>query len=109
MKIPALLRSLRTVLKPGATLVTDAHPSYSKWILPTLPGVQHIKHKSIISKLAQKSDERDPLFAINLTFAKLRNDLARLGRKTWTTTKTIKGLEQHLWLWVAWTNGYLLK
>lgn len=39
----------------------------------------------------------------------MRNDLARLGRKTWTTTKSLKGLEDHLWLWVAWTNGHLLK
>jgi IS1 family transposase len=57
----------------------------------------------------QKADERDPLFAINLTFAKMRNDLARLGRKTWTTSKSLQGLERHLWLWVAWTNGYDLK
>lgn len=107
-KIPALLRSLTPVLKPGATFASDAHPSYGKWVKQNLPGVQHRAVKALVSKLAQKQDERDPLFAINLTFAKLRNDLARLGRKTWTTTKSIKGLENHVWLWVAWTNGYRL-
>jgi len=104
-KIPALMRSLAPVLKPGALLASDAHPSYAKWLERALPGVQHRPVKALVSKLAQKADERDPLFAINLTFAKMRNDLARLGRKTWTTTKSIEGLERHLWLWVAWTNG----
>lgn len=107
--IPALLGRVKPLLKPGAVLASDAHTSYPKWIERALPGVQHQKVKALVSKLAQKADERDPLFAINLTFAKLRNDLARLGRKTWTTTKSIKGLENHLWLWVAWTNGYPLR
>lgn len=107
--IPALLASMRPLLKPGAVIASDAHPSYPKWLRRALPGVQHQQVKALVSKLAQKADERDPLFAINLTFAKMRNDLARLGRKTWTTTKSIKGLENHLWLWVAWRNGYPVK
>lgn len=107
--IPALLASIRPLLKTGATIASDAHASYPKWLSRSLPGVQHQKVKALVSKLAQKADERDPLFAINLTFAKLRNDLARLGRKTWTTTKSIQGLENHLWLWVAWTNKYPLR
>lgn len=107
--IPLMLGRLVPLLKAGATIASDAHPSYPKWIQRALPKVRHQKVKSLVSKLAQKSDERDPLFAINLTFAKMRNDLARLGRKTWTTTKSIKGLENHLWLWVAWTNGYRLR
>lgn len=107
--IPLLLGQMAPLLKPGATLASDAHPSYPKWIGRALPGVKHQKVKALVSKLAQKSDERDPLFAINLTFAKMRNDLARLGRKTWTTTKSIKGLENHLWLWVAWNNKYSLQ
>lgn len=107
--IPALLREVGKVVKIGATIMTDAHPSYRKWIRRELPDIEHMPIKSMASKLAQKSDERDPLFMINLAFAKMRNDLARLGRKTWTTTKSIKGLENHLWLWVAWTNKYPLK
>jgi hypothetical protein len=105
-RIPRLLRDLAPVLKPGAVVSSDAEPSYGKWIRQALPGCQHRPVKALVSKLAQKSKERDPLFAINLTFAKMRNDLARLGRKTWTTTKTIDGLERHLWLWVAWNNRY---
>lgn len=108
-QIPALLRSVGPCLKPGATLASDAHPKYGQWVRSNLPAVRHQVYKALISKLAQKQEERDPLFAINLAFAKLRNDLARLARKTWTTTKSIKALENHLWLWVAWTNGYDLR
>lgn len=103
MLVPRVLSAVGPALKPGATIATDSHPQYPKWIGRTLPGVKHQK------LLAIHEPGHDPLFAINLAFAKMRNDLARLGRKTWTTTKSIKALENHLWLWVAWTNGYPLK
>ena len=50
----------------------------------------------------------DPLFALNVTAAKLRNDLSRLGRKTWVTTKKLERLDAHLALYLAWNNGYRL-
>jgi len=95
-----MLRAIEPALTPGCTVITDGHPSYGKWLGKGLANYQHKQLQS------PSTPGYDPLFAINLTFAKMRNDLARLGRKTWTTTKTIKGLEEHLWLWVAWTNGY---
>ena len=48
-------------------------------------------------------------FAINNTFAKMRHDMNRLARKTWSTTKAIHGLENHIWLYVAWINKYKVK
>ena len=98
-----VLRSIEPALAPSCTVITDGHPSYGKWLAKGLASYQHKKLQS------PETPGYDPLFAINHAFAKLRNDLARLGRKTWTTTKTIKGLEEHLWLWVAWTNGYVLR
>lgn len=98
--MPQVLAAVKEVLKPGATLATDGNVLYPSWIETHLSGVQHKR------TVAVKGPVYDPLFAINVAFAKMRNDLARLGRKTWTTTKTIEGLENHLWLWVAWTNKY---
>ncbi|MGV8941504.1 MAG: hypothetical protein ACOH1P_08195 [Lysobacter sp.] len=98
-----MLRSIEPALAPGCTVITDGHPSYRKWLGKGLASYQHrVLH-------SPNTPGYDPLFVINHTFAKMRNDLARLGRKTWTTTKTVKGLEDHLWLWVAWTNGYRLR
>lgn len=103
--IPKLLTNLQPYLKPGATITTDGDASYPKWIRRHLPGVNHKAEHS------PKKDPAayDPLFQINHTHAKMRNDLARLSRKTWTTSKTIEGLRCHLWLWVAWTNKYPLR
>jgi len=115
--VPALLKAVKPLLKSPATIATDGDTSYPKWIKDALPGVTHLIHHSpketSLGRAKKRADgvprERDPLFAINVTHAKMRNDLARLGRKTWTTTKSIKGLENHLWLWVAWTNRYPLR
>jgi len=101
--VPRVLLDCGPALKAGATLATDGDWNYPKWISKALPGVAHRKLKS------PSAPDYDPLFAINLTFAKMRNDLARLARKTWTTSKSIQGLENHLWLYVAWVNGYGLK
>lgn len=98
-----VIAAIAPSLKFGATIATDSHPSYAKWLGQVLTQpYTHYKTKSAVGP------GYDPLFAINVAFAKMRNDLARLGRKTWTTTKTIKSLTDHLWLWVAWTNGYRL-
>ncbi|MCV2216112.1 hypothetical protein [Thauera sp. Sel9] len=103
--VPRLLTSLAPYLKPGARFTTDGDASYGKWIRANLPGIQHVRSHS------PKKDPHafDPLFQINLIHAKMRNDLARLSRKTWTTSKTIEGLRNHVWLWVAWINGYRLR
>ncbi len=115
--VPAVLASVAPLLKEHATIATDGATSYPKWVQRAMPGVQHLVAQSpketnlgrSRKKASGEPRERDPLFAINLTFAKMRNDLARLGRKTWTTSKSIEGLRNHLWLYVAWVNGYKLK
>lgn len=115
--VPGVFAQLAPVLKPKATIATDGEASYPKWIRQALPGVNHVvAHSPKETSLGRarkratgEPRETDPLFAINVLFAKARNDLARLGRKTWTTTKSRKALENHLWIWVAWVNGYPIR
>lgn len=103
--VPHLLGSIQPYLKVGAKITTDGDPSYGKWIRRGLPGTTHIRVHS------PKNDPQafDPLFPINVIHAKMRNDLARLSRRTWTTSKTIDGLRAHLWCWVAWSNRYKIR
>lgn len=109
-----MLRPVRFVLADQGTIVTDGHTSYPQFLREGMGANDDEPAKPYTHEVAKsptKSREReyDPLFAINHTLAQMRNDMARLHRKTWTTTKTMQGLEQHLWLWVAWKNGYELK
>lgn len=116
-RVVAVFKAIKPVLKAQATLATDGYSSYPKWIQAAGLKVVHQVHQSpketTLGRAKKRADgeprERDPLFAINVIHAKMRNDLARLGRKTWTTTKTVAGLRNHLWLYVAWVNGYALR
>lgn len=44
------------------------------------------------------------LFAINHTFALLRDGLSRLVRRSWAVSKRGEWLRAHLWIWIAWRN-----
>ena len=105
LAVPRLLKKIAPLMKPGGTIATDGDSSYGKWVFAHLPGMKHSK----LNSPKKVSGAYDPLHAINVVHAKMRNDLARLGRKTWMTTKTAKALRDHLWLWVAWTNRYPVK
>lgn len=50
----------------------------------------------------------DPLFRLNHTAAKLRADISRLSRRTWSASKNATGLQNHLMLYIAYNNGYKL-
>lgn len=110
-KFESMLLASRQCFKSGVVIGCDSHHSYPKWIRNTVPGA--VLNQSKLVKKQPKGftttasrTVHDPLFAINNTFARMRHDMNRLGRKTWSTTKTLDGLKSHLWLYVAWKNGY---
>jgi transposase-like protein len=105
-KIKKMLTDIQHCFKPGITIRTDSKGAYKTWINSAVP---HANVQQVISTKALPPGTPKPydeLFAINNTFARMRHDMNRLGRKTWSTTKTIKGLENHIWLYVAWNNKY---
>lgn len=109
-KFQGMLLDIKHCFAQGVTVKCDGNTSYPKWITNQVP------HAQINQIVAQKKPAPgtsgkpfDPLFDINNTFAKMRHDMNRLGRQTWSTTKAIKGLEDHIWLYVAWNNKYTIK
>jgi transposase-like protein len=46
----------------------------------------------------------NPLFAINHTFAMMRDGVSRLVRRSWGASKKREMLLRHLWVWIAWRN-----
>lgn len=108
IKFEAMLKTISQSVNVDATFKSDSKTAYPNWIKNVLPKSK--LHQVIVQKNVRGQPKvYDELFSINNLFAKMRNDMARLGRKTWVTTKKIEGLERHLWLYVAWNNGYKLK
>ena len=51
-----------------------------------------------------RRDRANPLFPINHTNARLRHFLARLRRRTWCVSKTLRHLQDHLKIAALWVN-----
>jgi len=104
----ACIEVLKTVAKcqiPNSSIAisTDAKKVYPSLIAQVIPNAVH---NSTANRIAHAGGSFKPMFALNLTAAKIRHDLSRMVRKTWVTTKEIWGLEDHLMLYVAWNNNY---
>ena len=108
-KFQAMLASIKDCLKPAITIKSDAKGAYKTWIANVIPQAQVIQKVGNKKLPAGSPKPFDDLFAINNTFARMRHDMNRLARKTWSTTKSISGLEKHIWLYVAWNNKYKIK
>ena len=107
-----VLRRVALVAKPSLTIVTDQKPAYRGVIKQRFPKAAHAVHKSrkaqTMPTLNSKGLPRDPMFALNHICARLRADLTRLHRRTWSASKRARYLQYALDLWVAYHNGYPL-
>ena len=88
---------------PNACLViqTDLKATYPGILADVFaPGT--FVHSTTSSK--KKRDTKNPLFAINHTFAMLRDGISRVVRRTWGNAKLRQRLELHAWIYLAWRN-----
>ncbi len=110
-----VLQDVKSKIQGDSFLVkSDAKPSYKKIAKDIFPAQRHERH------IAQENKEKrremkytnlekkifDPIFALNQRFAKLRDHIKRLTRRSWCTTKVIENLERHIYLYIALNNGY---
>ena len=108
-----MIADLLPCYRQKITFKCDGNVMYPGWIraqFPTAPPFYQVTIDQAVG-LKKKTPIGQPkpldeLFTINNTFAKMRNDMNRLSRTTWNTTKKEIGLETHIWLYVAWNNGY---
>lgn len=102
-KIAACAETLMSVGKcligSDCKIKTDGSRYYRTYVPKFLPKATHIPINNI------KKKNRN-LFTLNYTAAKIRNDLSRMRRKTWVTTKKLENLQAHLDLYIAYNNGY---
>lgn len=113
---PLALKRLFDALKPitqrEALFKSDQNPTYPFHLFRAFPEARHETTKGgrscVVGQGELKKLKWDPIFSLNHTAAMLRANLNRLFRKTWCTTKTLKGLRAHLDLYTDYHNQVLL-
>jgi hypothetical protein len=106
-----LMKALKPIVHPNATWTSDENPHYPRHLKRHHPDAKHIQVKGGRGCIAGQGELKklhfDPLFALNHTCAMLRANLNRLFRRTWCSTKNIRGLEDHLAIFVVYFNQAL--
>ena len=106
-----LLQSLRSMVSADAVFTSDQNPHYPIALKKYFPQSIHLTTRGGRGAITGQGELKklvfDPLFALNHTCAMLRANLNRLLRRTWCTTKTIKGLQDHLAIYVDYHNRFL--
>ena len=91
---------------------TDEHKRYRSEIRQTIPDAMHSQYPSIRGSLTGlgelKRTGHDPLFWINHTLAMFRDNIKRLARRTWCTTKKKQSLENLLAIYIHYHNTRLI-
>jgi len=107
-----VLKQIATHLSTDVTITSDEHHRYAAEIKKILPGATHIQYPSVRGSLTGQGELKrtgyDPLFNINHTLAMCRDNVKRLARRTWCTTKTIQGLKDELAVYVHFHNKELI-
>ena len=107
-----LLKTLAPHIAPKATVTCDEHPRYYDELEAALTDVNVIQHHSVRGSLTGQGELKrvgwDPLFTINHTLAMLRDNIKRLTRRTWCTTKRQSVLEDVIAIYVHFHNCRLV-
>jgi hypothetical protein len=108
-----LMKTLKPLACPRALFKSDKNPRYPRYLERHFPHCQHFTTKGgrgcIVGQGELKKLRWDPLFSLNHTAAMFRANMNRFFRRTWCTTKTLKGLESHLALYVLFHNTVLVR
>ena len=107
-----LLRHLERSCGGRGSIKSDAHKSYGGEIKQAMPARFHEVHLSrrgcVVGYGELKKVGFDPLFFLNHTCAMVRDSLATLKRRTWTTTKRPERLQLLLDIYIRYHNEVLL-
>lgn len=107
-----LFNRLKVKIHPQAIIQSDQNPHYLEDVKRYFPEANYLTTKggrgAIVGQGELKKLGYDPLFTLNHTFAMLRDNINRLSRKTWATTKLASRLRDHIELYVYYHNQVLI-
>ena len=106
-------KQIKVFVDPNTLIESDEHQNYPEFVKRYFPRSEFIQHKSERAHIAGLGELKkvsfDPLFTINHTCAMLRDNLNRLVRRTWCTTKKVQALQDQLDMFIYYHNHYYLK
>lgn len=113
LALRSALAEARVALSHLVTIKSDQSPRYPKYVAEVLPGILHETFKGrrgcVVGQGELKAGGFDPLFALNHSCASFRDDLKRLTRRTWCTTKRADRLQALLDLSICFHNARILE
>jgi hypothetical protein len=107
-----LFTGIQEVVSSEAIIESDEHKLYPEFVKKFFPHATYHRYKGgrgcIVGQGELKKKHFDPLFTLNHNFAMLRENINRLIRKTWSTTKLPCMLQKHLHIYMDYHNNFLL-
>ena len=105
-------KEILPLIRQDALFKSDKNPRYPSALKQRFPKAKHVTTKGgracVVGQGELKRLVWDPIFALNHTAAMFRANMNRLFRKTWCTTKTLRGLSDHLAIYARYHNRILL-
>jgi len=103
---------LRPFVSEHATFKSDMNPHYPKALKKVFPNSQHVQTKGRRGRNSGFGELKmggwDPIFTFNHTAAMHRENINRLIRQTWSTTKKKERLAYHLGLYALFHNQEII-
>ncbi len=110
----ALQEMMRDMLRANSeatTIKSDKAPRYPKLVAKNYPGAEHKRFKGrrgcVVGQGELKAGGHDPLFYLNHTCAMIRDNLKRMSRRTWCTSKKPEQLQNLLHIYTVFHNRWL--
>ena len=107
-KLTEMLSLIQKCAKQQIIFSSDESSFYPKLIKELFPKSTHHTYKGrrgcVVGQGELKAGGHDPLFALNHTCAMVRDNIKRMSRRTWCTTKKIPMLENMLYLYAMFHN-----
>src|SRR5690606_17518952 len=92
---------------------SDKAPRYPRYVKQYFPNAKHEESKGrrgcVVGQGELKAGGFDPLFFLNHGCAMVRDNLKRLTRRTWCTTKDASALQDILDLYMCYHNQLIRK
>lgn len=111
--IENLFQNVHQSVDQFALIQSDEHQNYPQIVKNFFPKAEHKTYKGGRSCIAGQGELKklyfDPLFILNHSCAMLRDNINRLVRKTWASSKDVNRLKDHIDIYVAYHNLDYLK